>query len=600
MKLPFRLLRLALFAPALSGSIAAHAGPLITRAAPDAARYPPGAVVTLTVALRNTTGAPFTGRIVARVDHLGRAQARLSAPAPALAAGAAAVVTLAWRAPTPDFTGYAVAVSAVSGTGQVLDRAATAIDVSSDWAKFPRYGYLAHFDAGLDPAPIIGALNEFHLNGLQFYDWQWQHHRPYHGGDSWPDIANRTISRRTVEGFIAAAHAHRMMAMNYNLYGGAFDRYPDDGSGARLSMALFARPRPPGGYTLADQANVTLPAGWATHHLYEMNNRDPGWQRYIFGREREVFAHFAFDGWHVDSLGTPGGYDAAGTPVNLIDGYPAFLNAARAAVGRRIVFNSVGAAGQVQVAARADVDFVYSELWSDTTYASIAARAEEVRAVGRKALVFAAYVNRGLHAGVFDEASVRLADAVIFASGASHIELGDDVRMLHHEYFPDDHAVVMDAPLRAAMHADYDFLVAYENLLRDQTRPEHARTEVGGVATSDNGAAGAVWVLRRRNPGHEIVHFINLTGSDSDQWRDEHATRPPPPVLHDLPVRLYVDPAFAGGTVWVASPDADLGQARRLPCVTGVDTRGTYVRFTLPRLAYWTMVWLDQPVTGGR
>ncbi|HVU31784.1 MAG TPA: glycoside hydrolase family 66 protein, partial [Opitutaceae bacterium] len=491
------------------------------------------------------------------------------------------------------FTGYQVVVTAVSEAGRVIDAAGTAIDVSSDWAKFPRYGYLAHFDARLDAVGVVRALNDFHLNGLQFYDWQWKHHLPYHDGATWRDIANRPISRDTVERFIAAAHAHRMMAMNYNLYGGAFDGYPADGSGARLSMGLFAHPPPRGGYTLADQTSVTLPDGWATRHLYEMNNDDPGWQAYIFGREREVFAHFGFDGWHVDSLGTRGGFAASGAPVNLIDHYPEFLNAAKAALGKRIVFNNVDADGQEQVAARANVDFVYSELWNDTTYGSIATRAEQIRAIGRKALVFAAYVNRGRERGTFNEPAVRLADAVIFASGASHLELGDDVRMLHHEYFPDDASVLMTDSLRAAMRGYYDFLVAYENLLRDQTRPDPAPVDVAGVRTSPNGATGTVWVFRKRNPGHQVVHFINLTGNRSDAWRDEQGTCPRPPVLHSLAVRLHVDPDSAPGTLWVATPDENFGRPQRLSYVTGKDDTGPFIRFTLPRLEYWTMAWLD-------
>jgi dextranase len=43
---------------------------------------------------------------------------------------------------------------------------------------------------------------------------------------------------------------------------------------------------------------------------------------------------------------------------------------------------------------------------------------------------------------------VLLADAVMFAAGASHIELGDGDRMLSNPYFPADTAITQTDELR--------------------------------------------------------------------------------------------------------------------------------------------------------
>jgi hypothetical protein len=49
-----------------------------------------------------------------------------------------------------------------------------------------------------------------------------------------------------VVNLISAAHSYGMLAFNYNLYGGAFDNYWSDGSGAQLSMGIFSTPEPSG------------------------------------------------------------------------------------------------------------------------------------------------------------------------------------------------------------------------------------------------------------------------------------------------------------------------------------------------------------------
>ncbi len=569
-------------------------GPLITHVSTDAARYSPGDRVQIFVALHppDRSGMPIT--VEATIYHLGRIVAEVPPQRVGAATDAGGVTTtLTWTAPQPDFTGYQVLVIAKGEEGVELGRATTAVDVSSNWAKFPRYGYLAHFDAGIDAEAVVAALNDFHLNGLQFYDWQWKHHLPYCAADRWRDIANRPIARATVLRFIAAAHARRMMAMNYNLYGGAVDGYTSDGSGATLAMGVFAKSKASGGYTLADQAQYSMPKGWATAALYQMNNRDPAWIRYICTREREVFAHFPFDGWHVDSLGTTTVYDFSGARFNLIDHYPEFLNAATAALGKPVVFNTVNADGEDQIARRANVEFVYSELWEhDPAYIDIARRVSNVRKLTSKALVLAAYPDRGLTSGRFGEPGVRLLDAAIFASGASHIELGDDAQMLHTEYFP-DHEVRLSPSLRKAVHADYDFLVAYENILRDDTFDDAARTTLSGIRSSVDAAPGTVWVIGKKNRGHRIVHFVNLLNATRTEWRDNQGRYRAPPVLTRVGVKMYYEGSIGDGKLWVASPDENGGLANAIPFTCGQDRDGAYVTFILPRLEYWTTAWLE-------
>jgi len=202
-------------------------------------------------------------------------------------------------------------------------------------------------------------------------------------------------------------------------------------------------------------------------------------------------------------------YDYDGNQFNIDDYNTQFINNFKAAVpGARAVFNSVDGGAINQVAQGANVDFLYSELWGATAnYNDLKNYVDNERSYCSKASVFAAYMDRGLSSGYFNEAGVRLADAAMFACGAAHIELGDGDKMLNNEYFPADTSVVMTSSLTAAMRAYYDFQVGYENLLRDGAVSANNQATINGVTSSTSGAAGAVWVISKKTLGYNIVHL---------------------------------------------------------------------------------------------
>src|SRR5262249_19575495 len=150
-----------------------------------------------------------------------------------------------------------------------------------------------------DPYHVAWLAKNHHLNGFQFYDWQWKQHVPYSPADSWPDIANRNTLRSNITTMITAAHDFNIRAMNYNLMYGAYgpanatSGYGRDGSGVQPAWGLFSD-----GAQRQQLASDNLPAGWAAIDLALFDPNNIGWRNYIFGRENEVFNHYAFDGWH--------------------------------------------------------------------------------------------------------------------------------------------------------------------------------------------------------------------------------------------------------------------------------------------------------------
>ena len=570
--------------------LAANAGQFLANINTDKAAYSPGNGVTFYVDLTNSTASPFNGSVSTVISHLGYVTTNLPSQAiNSLAAHSTTTKVFSWTPPATDYQGYLVSISVADAGSNVVDKGSSAVDVSSDWSKFPRYGYLSHFDAGLDAYNIVWQLKNYHLNALQFYDWQWKHHLPYSPNATWPDIANRTIARATVTNFIAAAHNYGLLAMNYNSYGMAYSNYLSDGSGVTLAMGIFSTATA----SFANQYNYSLPGSWATPRLYQMNNRDTNWQNYIYGQEQTVFTNFTFDGWHIDTVGQHTAYDAAGNFFTLDDYNPAFINQAKTVLNRRLTFNTIDGVGENQIAQSANVDVLYSELWAGNgNYIDFKTRVDNERSYSSKAPVFPAYMNYNKTSGNFNDASVRLADAAIFACGAAHLELGDDTQMLRTEYFPEN-TVKMSASLKSVLRGYYDFLVGYQNLLREGTVSANYSASITGVTTSTNGSASSVWLISRKNLGNSVLHLINLLNNTSASWRDTNGTYAAPSTQTNLAVKMYYSGIIGAGKLWWASPDTNSGAVTQLTFTNSSDGGGSFVTFTVPSLQYWDMVWLE-------
>ena len=580
----------------------AYSSPLrISDTYPDKARYAPSEPVRLVVEL---DGAPQGGvQLAATLWHLDR-QVGTCGPIE-LQPKSAGSQTLDCTVPSEPYRGYLIDVRLSGANGKLLDERRTAIDVSPDWKIFPRYGYLAHYSTGegADPEAWIAELNRFHINGLQFYDFQYRHDQPLagtviHPQESWKDIAGRTVEGSIVSGFIAQAHRYSMMAMAYNASYGAFDDiFTRNDHPLPLEWATWTTPNGP--RTAATAKILPLQAsGWSTKFLYYMNQNSPGWQHFLFGQMRDLFQVYPFDGWHVDTYGDDGGYAFDAAKVDYISGFRSFIDSARAEVGKPIVFNTVNSKGQVQVA-HSQAEFVYSELWEDhETYASILETAEQVHlARPGGGLVFAAYVNRKpapddrTPARPFDAHGVLLCDAAIFASGASHIELGDGYRMLSSEYFPADTRLFITPSLRASLRNYYDFLTAYENYLRGDLQPAAVDVEIEGQASDALAVPNTIWTIVRRGNGTIMLHLINLLGSNDDHWRDVGMDRPEPPLVSNLHIRVRL-PQTVHAIGW-ASPDVEDGQFHSLNFSRQADTGAPWLEFTIPKLKYWDTIFLS-------
>ncbi len=577
-----------------------EAGTYIQNATVDRARYAPSSSVNISVTLGNRVSIPVNGgSLSVAVTHLGASAGSTQTQTVNLAAGQASAYVFSWTPPSTNYTGYKLDFTLKDSNGNVLDTAASAVDVSSDWAKFPRYGFLEGYPVQ-NPSQTnydIGLLNDYHLNGLQFYDWQWMHHWPLKGtvanpASTWNDVANRLVSGATVTNAINDAHGFNMMAQNYNLAYGAWSGYGQDGSGVDYHWGMWYNSN------CTNQAGFGLPAGWATPYIYWFNPADTNWQSYIFGREVDAMSVYPFDGWHVDSFGDVGTvYDCNGNVLNNASGIASFLSAAKSSLNKRITFNAVANFSTAQTLG-APLEFNYVEAWErlgQNTYSDLKSIIDSNWATTGKPTVIAGYMDYDYakttttQQKLFNDPGVRFINSLLMATGGGHVELGEGLQMLSNEYFPTLN-VAMTATLRKAERDLYDFQVANENLLLDSALTQNTRViSLPGISTSTNGAAGTVWTFAKSKSGYDVLHLLNLLSATTNAWRDTNANMPAPTVQSNFTVKYY----YATGTVsgvQVASPDSNHGAYTTLTYSSGSDSGGNYIQFTVPSLQYWDMI----------
>ena len=499
------------------------------------------------------------------------------------------VNTWRWRVPNRDFNGYLMDVyHLVDGKEVVLG--SIAIDVSSQWTRFPRYGFLSSFDSGISSSSIssnMDLLNRYHINALQYYDWHNKHHMPLKMEDgtpahTWYDIARREVSFHTVEKYIQEARKKNIASMSYNLLYGAWEGCQNDGVDPQWML-----------YDDQNHQRINkhdLDDNWAFSDILVANPENDQWQNYIFEQTEKIYENLDFDGWHLDQLGDRGKvYDYQGNIVDLKKGYHSFLQRLRERFPhKKMVLNAVNQYGQAQIL-NTDVDFAYSEVWSpNERYEDLAQIIMDNNTLCGDArnTVLAAYMNydRANSSGYFNTPAVLLTDAVIFAFGGAHLELGE--HMLGKEYFPNNN-LLMKKDLKHSLIQYYDFMVAYENILRGggsfntpQVVSSWGQVPINSWPPQLNGVT-----VVGKDMGHcQVIHLLNFINLSSLHWRDNAGTQPYPQPMDKLKLDFMAQGAVS--KIWFASPDKNYGTA----CPLEFSQEGSKVSLQVPSLKYWDMI----------
>ena len=565
-------------------------------------RYNPGETASITVDLRNT-GGDVAGQLRVRILDLARTVQSFEKTV-SLKRAAQTQLVFPWKTPARDFRGYGVDVDWIVD-GHVLDSRSTAIDVSSDWIHFPRFGFFSEYPAGKNSEAMADALTTFHINAVQFYDWKWTHDRlvPY-GENGQPlnvftQVGGRVQSFQTVKDKVAALHSRNIAALSYNLmYGDS----GNDEAPEQMEWAAFKVP-----FSTRREDIRQHDAG--PYKIWVMDASNPEWQQHIFREFLDAVGKVGFDGIHLDNLGGEWTYQFnSDTGIPEREVFPQFIRDARNTLrstypNARLTHNDV-MGNYLPEIARSEADIYYSEVWTRPTYQDLRENILEARATGNgKPVVLAAYINRKSWEEMKDpsqpplptfinDASAKLLDACLFAHGAFHIEMGDDGQMLVNEYFPTRTPRMHDG-LKQSMRAYYDFAVRYENCLFFD--PDHAICDItDGMnitspthAISQSAQSGTIWtVAKTRGDGMTALNLINLNGVD-EEWRNT-CFNPEPQTRIELVIRTGQRIQH----VFLASPDEGLGHARELPFTSSEKGTDSSLSLLVPRLTFWNLLLL--------
>jgi len=124
-------------------------------------------------------------------------------------------IQIKWNSPAKP-AGYSFQLEILPTINSPAFHATTACDVLSSWTDFPRYGFLTDFSASrADPLTVLKKLTCFHINGLQFYDWQYRHDQLLAPTEEYIDPLGREMSLGSVRRLVETAHQHGMAAMPY-------------------------------------------------------------------------------------------------------------------------------------------------------------------------------------------------------------------------------------------------------------------------------------------------------------------------------------------------------------------------------------------------
>src|SRR5665647_1939574 len=498
-----------------------------------------------------------------------------------------------WQLPSGDYTGYLVEIYKKTGSEEKT-LAAIGVDVSSDGLHFPRNGFVSAYGPLSNDymANVMSDLNRYHMNVVQFQDWEYKHHLPLPGTvanplANWNDIANRNNTMATVKKYISLAHGYNMKTLSYNLIYGALSDAAADGVNDQWYMYNDLQH--------VKKEVIPLPNPPFKSDLFLLDPSNTNWQNYIATKTKEAFEVYNFDGYQVDQLGNLNKnlYTYSGNLINLDATFKPFLEAIKTQMpDKKLVMNAVNQYGQQISIAHSPVDFLYTEVWAPNEgYKDLATiiQNNDLWSNNLKKSVLCAYMNYNIadHPGFFNTPGVILTDAVIFSFGGSHLELGE--HMLGKEYFPNGNLQMKD-DLKSAMISYYDFLVAYENLLRDggtfntiSLNCTTGKMSIGAWPPQ----SGKVAVQGKTVGNRQIFHLINFANAAHFDWRDANANQTVPNILSGANLEATINHPVT--KVWVASPDINFG----VPQILSFTQDGNTVKFTLPQLKYWDMLVIE-------
>ncbi len=491
-----------------------------------------------------------------------------------------------------EFAGFGVRVVLYGADDELVLE--TAFDVCKEPEKSLRYGFVSDFTKKDKNNGAMEQLRKYHINMVQFYDWSYRHDSLVSEREDYVDMMGKSIHLDTVREKIAQADRYGMKAIAYGAVYAAskefYERHKD--------LALY-------------NANREVFRFLDTFYIMNIQKGSP-WRRHLTGQYREAMKKMGFAGIHMDTYGFPktafSGLEGAYTRVSLQEGFGSLIDETYeelAKTGKEpyLIFNNVGN-WPVAETAQHKVRAVYIEVWPPyERYHHIKQLILEAKRLvqNQKPVILAAYLEPFRKESSERAAyCARILTAAIVSNGAYHLLLGEKNGVLTQGYYGD--YSVMDEETAKGMRRYYDFMVRYLHLFYDPELVDVTMTHMGWDnyeyrCGAENWSAyaesGKLWLTVRESEKYKLLSYINLCGCQEDYWNQGKEM---PAAQKDIVCTVAVDGEIEG--IYYASPDLPDGESRSLPYEYLTDEKGKYVRYVLPEVIVWAIVYIKCSVPG--
>ena len=485
------------------------------------------------------------------------------------------------------FAGYGASVTVCTGNTRILLE--TAFDVVENPKRSLRYGFLSDFTQDDADNGAVEWLNKCHINMVQYYDWSYRHDHLVTDQEFYTDMMGKPISRKTVKDKIEKCAEHGMHSIAYGAIYAASKPFFEK----HTNWALYNSCQKP--FVFIDV-------------FYIMNiAKDSPWRHHLIAEYRKAITKMGFAGIHMDTYGFPktaySHLEEKPELIRLDQEIPSLINQTREELAGAnqdpyLIFNNVGN-WPVYFTAAAKQDAVYIEVWNPyERYSHIAQLIDEARQLSgdQRPIILAAYLEpfrkdsreRAMNAA-------RILTAAIVSNGAYHLLQGENQAVLTQGYYSD--YTRLSEKDAAILRRCNDFMIRYLDLFYDEELRNVSMTHMGwdnyeyqcqSHPVSTYGEANKLWLTIREKELRKCLYFVNLCGCENDYWNREKDT---PLPQENIRIVVQVDSPVKG--VYAASPDREAMQAQAIQYTDFESDKGAFIEFVLPRIGYWTVVWID-------
>ena len=164
--------------------------------------------------------------------------------------------------------------------------------------------------------------------------------------------------------------------------------------------------------------------------------------------------------------------------------------------------------------------------------------------------------------------------------------------MLNNPYFPNTDCYMTDE-LRTKLVPYYNFLVGYENLLRDNCKRTYMSVRMNNKVLPFAGKEKEVNYYCAEKDNKLMIHLLNLETVKDTSWIDKYRTTTEPKTKYHFTVDIDINEDVA--RVWAATPDVYGGTPQDIP----FKKKGNKLYIEVPSLKYWTMLVVEKGASNG-